>query len=156
MHDIGALEIRQESPNAEGIAPLLAESDAFAAALYPAESNHMADVEALCAPGAKFFVASLGGRVVGCGAVVRGEEAGVAEIKRMFVRADARGCGAGRAILAALEGAARADGVSFLRLETGIANAEALALYRRHGYATRGPFGDYNEDPLSVFMEKSL
>ena len=32
----------------------------------------------------------------------------------------------------------------------------AQALYRRHGFATRGPFGDYPEHPHSVFMEKRL
>ena len=31
---------------------------------------------------------------------------------------------------------------------------EALALYRRHGYTERGPFGTYQPDPLSTFFEK--
>ena len=51
---------------------------------------------------------------------------------------------------------AREKGLPFLRLETGIHNAEALALYRRAGFAECAPFGDYVLDPLSVFMEKRL
>ena len=43
-----------------------------------------------------------------------------------------------------------------LRLETGIHNSDALALYRRGGFAECAPFGDYAPDPLSVFMEKRL
>jgi len=47
-------------------------------------------------------------------------------------------------------------GVPVARLETGVKQPEALALYRKLGYAERGPFGAYGEDPLSVFMEKCL
>lgn len=32
---------------------------------------------------------------------------------------------------------------------------EALVLYERMGYQRRGPFGDYPNDPFSVFMQKS-
>jgi putative acetyltransferase len=156
MPIVSNIEVSEESPNASGVADLLAESDAFAAALYPAESNHMIGVADLVAPGASFFVARIAGRAVGCGAVVTGREPAFGEIKRMFVRAEARGQGAGRMILQALERAARDAGVWVLRLETGVANTEALALYKRHGYLTRGPFDSYTEDPLSIFMEKSL
>ena len=49
-----------------------------------------------------------------------------------------------------------AHGVTVARLETGIRQPEALALYERCGYARIAPFGDYREDPLSVFLEKWL
>ncbi len=70
--------------------------------------------------------------------------------------AAARGRGIARGILAALEQAARDEGVQLMQLETGVHSPEALALYRRAGYRERGPFGPYAPDPLSVFMEKSL
>jgi len=47
-------------------------------------------------------------------------------------------------------------GLRLMRLETGIHQPEALALYRRAGYAERAPFGEYVADPLSVYMEKTL
>jgi putative acetyltransferase len=43
-----------------------------------------------------------------------------------------------------------------MQLETGIKQPEAIALYRKFGYAERGPFGSYQPDPLSLFMEKRL
>ncbi|HCU0908184.1 TPA: GNAT family N-acetyltransferase, partial [Klebsiella pneumoniae] len=43
-----------------------------------------------------------------------------------------------------------------LRLETGIHQHAAIALYTRNGYQTRCAFAPYQPDPLSVFMEKPL
>jgi putative acetyltransferase len=33
---------------------------------------------------------------------------------------------------------------------------EALGLYRSAGYREIRPFGEYREDPLSVFMEEAI
>jgi putative acetyltransferase len=106
-------------------------------------------------PEARFFVARLEGRAVGCGALVLGSD-GKGEIKRMFVNPETRGHGIGRAILAAIEDSARGEGVELLQLETGTSNREALELYRRCGYRERGPFGSYRPDAFSVFMEKRM
>ncbi len=78
-----------------------------------------------------------------------------AEVKRMYVKPEARRLGIGAAILRELEGLARQEKRTCIRLETGVHQPEALALYRRAGYVDRGPFGDYPADPLSVFMEKN-
>ena len=43
-----------------------------------------------------------------------------------------------------------------LKLETGPYQPEALALYAAAGYERRGPFGEYTNDPLSVFMQKQI
>ena len=72
----------------------------------------------------------------------------------MFVVPEARGLKLGSSILAALEAVAKTEDVRVLRLETGVRQPEALALYRRHGYMERGPFGAYQQDPLSTFFEK--
>jgi putative acetyltransferase len=78
------------------------------------------------------------------------------EIKRVFVLAEHRGKGLARAIMATLEDMVRREGYFLARLETGVAQPEALGLYRALGYAQRNPFGHYRPDPLSVFMEKRL
>jgi putative acetyltransferase len=44
----------------------------------------------------------------------------------------------------------------YARLETGIHQPEAIGLYQKLGYYRINPFGDYQEDPLSIFMEKKL
>jgi putative acetyltransferase len=102
-----------------------------------------------------FLIAYLGPRPVACGAVRRIDE-GVGEIKRMYVSSDVRGRGIGRAVLAALEAEARGLGLRRLLLETGIRQAEALALYRRAGFSLIPPFGEYVHSPLSACMAKDL
>ena len=149
------LEIRPEPPRQPEIIALLEASDAFSEALYPPESNHLLDVSSLEKPTVRFFVARRGGIAIACGSIVLAED-GTAEIKRMFVAEEARGSGCAQALMATLEQAARAEGVTALRLETGIHSHAALRLYERHGFARRGPFADYWDDPLSVFMEKPL
>jgi putative acetyltransferase len=149
------LVIAPESPRQAGVVALLEQSEAYMASLYPAESNHMLDVESLCAPEVRFLVARWEGRIVGCAALVRGAD-GRGEIKRMFVDPSARGKGAGRGLLQRIEAVAKEDAVHLLQLETGGKQPEALELYRRFGYVERGPFGSYKPDPLSLFMEKRL
>ncbi len=144
-----------ETPRQPGVIRLLELSDAYAASLYPAESNHMLDLASLEMPGVTFLVARREDTVLGCAAIVEAGD-GTAEIKRMFVDSSARGLKLGRRLLDALEDAARARSISTIRLETGIYQPEALNLYRSAGYRDIGPFGSYGPDPLSVFMEKQL
>ena len=147
------VSIAAEPADQPEVHALLRQSDAYHAALYPAESNHLIDVAALAAPNVRFVVARRGSAAVGCGALVVGAD-GEAELKRMFVAPEARGLKIGSRLLEALEAAGKAEGVRVIRLETGVRQPESLALYRRHGYTERGPFGAYARDPLSTFFEK--
>src|SRR5438552_195583 len=86
--------------------------------LYPEEgANHFRlDSDEVADGRGAFLVAARAGQPVGCGAVRRiGAQTG--ELKRMYVRPEARGCGVGRALLGALEAEARALGLSRLVLE---------------------------------------
>ena len=49
-----------------------------------------------------------------------------------------------------------ARGYSKVRLEVGVSQPEALGLYERTGYYKIPPFGNYWDDPLSFFYEKTL
>jgi len=134
---------------------MLARLDAYCAALYPAESNHLMDVASLMQGDVLFLVArDVDGAAVGCAALVN--RGGYGEVKRMFVDERRRGLGTGRKLLEHLVMFARMSGLSLLRLETGIHQPEAISLYERVGFARRAPFGDYREDPLSLFMEMRL
>ena len=66
--------------------------------------------------------------------------------------------GAGRAILTHIIEVARSRAYERLSLETGAADAfkPAQALYASFGFTCCGPFGDYLEDPNSVFMTLRL
>ena len=123
--------------------------------LYPAESNHLVDVESLAQPHIHVLVAREAGRALGCGAFMLGET-GQAEMKRVFLAPAARGKGVARVLMEALEREATQLGVTLMQFETGIMQPEAIALYRKFGYAERGPFGNYKSDPLSLFMGKRL
>lgn len=149
-----AIIVRIENPRQPDVLRLLAALDAYLTALYPPESNHILDVDSLCAPDVRFFVARDAATPLGCGALRIVD--GYGEVKRMFVDPAARRRSLGRAILERIEGEAQREGLRLMRLETGIHQPEALALYRRAGYAERGPFGEYVVDPLSVYMEKTL
>jgi putative acetyltransferase len=149
-----SLAIAIERPDGPDVLPLLAAGDSLSASLYPAESNHMLGVRALLDPAVTFFVARAAGRAVGCCALVRKD--GYGEIKRMFVDEAARGQGVARRLLAVVEQAARSAGLSALKLETGTRQLEAQRLYRSSGFRDIPPFGQYEADPWSVFMEKAL
>lgn len=148
-----SIRITNEPPDQADVRSLIEELDRYQQALYPAESNHFVDLSTLMQPHVRVAVARDAlGRAVGCAAVML--MPGYAEIKRMFVRPEQRGNRVGRQLLDHVESEALQAGRSILRLETGIHQPEALGLYVRAGYAKRGPFANYAEDPLSVFMEK--
>jgi putative acetyltransferase len=147
--------IRMESPREQGVRELIEALDSYLSSLYPPESNHFLDLEQLAQPDMRLFVARRDGVALACGAL-RIDGQGYGEVKRMYVFPAARGTGLGRAILAAIEGQASREKIQVMRLETGIRQAEALALYRSAGYRECKAFGPYRPDPLSLFLEKKL
>ncbi|MEO7495118.1 MAG: GNAT family N-acetyltransferase [Massilia sp.] len=149
------MRIQIEHPGQADVLALLVKLDAYLGALYPAESNHLLDIESLLREDVCFMVArDDAGTALGCAAIVSHD--GYAELKRMFVDPARRGAGAARALLAALANRAREAGLACLRLETGIHQPQAIALYRGAGFSECAPCGGYLPDPLSVFMEKTL
>jgi GNAT superfamily N-acetyltransferase len=70
-----------------------------------------------------------------------------AELKRMYVAPQYRGLGVAKALLQAVEDAARAAGRKRIWLETGTAQPEAIGLYQRSGYARIEDFGHYKAYP---------
>ncbi len=151
VHDVS---VRPSDPRSEEARALLGQSQALLSSLYPPEHNHTLSVDELTQPHIDFWIAEAGGTPLGCVALARLD--GYGEVKSMFVDPAARGKGVGAALLTALEERARATGLPVLRLETGDDLHAAHRLYGRHGFTVTGPFGDYEEGPHSVFMEKPL
>jgi putative acetyltransferase len=150
-----SITIQPEDPAQPEIRALIDDLDALMVRLYPAESNHLLDIETLRRPEIKFFVARYDDVAVGCGAY-RVLDAKNGEIKRMFVTPVARGMRLGARLLLHLETDAWVLGLCRLSLETGIHQPEAISLYERAGYVLCPPFGDYKPDPLSLFMTKTI
>jgi len=102
-----------------------------------------------------FFVANIGDKAVGCGAVRR-LEPGLVEIKRMYVDPAVRGRRVGRRILDASEAESRQLGARRIVLETGPRQPEAIALYAHAGFSEIPLYGEYIGSLFSVCMAKDL
>ena len=133
---------------------MIAESEEELLSLYAPEHHFAFSPEQLTDAGVVFFTAYVDGRVVGCGGMAPCD--GYGELKRIFVTKPERGKRIAAEIVAALEQEARTLGLSRMMLETGIDSPEAIRAYERLGYTRCGPFGDYEDNGVSVFMEKAL
>jgi GNAT superfamily N-acetyltransferase len=134
---------------------LITELENILAPNYPIESRHGLSVERLIAEAVAFFVIRSDGTPAGCGGIkLFGAEYG--ELKRMYVRPQFRGAGLAKLLIERLAAYACEQGVVLLRLETGIHQKEAIALYERMGFQRIPPFGPYTADPLSMCYEKPI
>ncbi len=147
--------ILREEPDSPDASALVAELESHLAERYPDESRHGYSVERLLEQRVAFFVARVDGAAAGCGGVqLIGTDFG--EVKRMWVRPAYRGLGLGRQVLDRLANHVRAAGVRTLRLETGVDQDAAIALYESVGFRRIPPFPPYFDDPLSLCFEASL
>ncbi|HJQ48527.1 MAG TPA: GNAT family N-acetyltransferase [Amycolatopsis sp.] len=151
------MHIEIDDLSGEEIARFLADHLADMQATSPPESKHALDLEGLRKPEVTFWTLKDGGGIVGCGAL-KVLDPTHAEIKSMRTSGAHRGRGVGSQVLRHLIAEARARGFSRLSLETGSMEffAPARALYVKHGFEYCPPFGDYREDPNSVFMTLEL
>ena len=156
--------ICKERPDTESASMLIEELEAVLSPMYPDESRHGYSIDQLIAQKVEFFVLYHNGEPVGCAGVqffIEQENAGedngtYGEVKRMYVRDGFRGLGFAKRLLQHLEEQTVAQGIVRLRLETGIYQMEAVKLYEKSGFYRIGPFGEYRDDPLSLYFEKRL
>ena len=123
----------------------------------PPESVHALPIDGLRAPGITFWSVWENGELLGCGAL---KELGAheGEIKSMRTARRHLRKGVASAMLDHIIAEARRRGYRRLNLETGAQPGfiPARQLYARAGFTHSGPFGDYTNDPNSVFMMKEL
>jgi GNAT superfamily N-acetyltransferase len=106
-----------------------------------AESEHglSTSIGELLEPRGRLYLADFDGVAVGIGGL-KPVSTEIAEVKRMYVRAAARGRGVGRQLLHRLLDDARALGFRIVRLESATFMREAHALYRSFGFAEVAPY----------------
>jgi GNAT superfamily N-acetyltransferase len=151
---IDARRIDAASPDALGLVrAMLAELEGHYGPWDPHAETPSATPQDLGPPGGCFVALYDDGRAVAGGGVKRLDGA-TGEIKRMYVVPDRRGRGLARRLLAELEAAARDLGYARVRLDTGVKQPEARALYTSAGYRD---IPDYNDNPYASYWgEKAL
>jgi GNAT superfamily N-acetyltransferase len=107
------------------------------------------------APEGCLFLAYADERLLGCGALRRLAVGGICEMKRLYVRAEARGTGLGRILAEGLIAKARSLGYAVMRLDTLAHMAAARRLYGSLGFVEIGAYYD-NPLPNVVYMELDL
>jgi GNAT superfamily N-acetyltransferase len=159
MRDHGAIAF-EFAPSRSDRSPgreLLSELLSYFNEVYPGRAARPGSVTApdeMVAPHGVFLVGYEDGRPVAIGGLRPLEEDGVCEIKRMYVVPAARSRGAGRALLAALEDAARGLGYGRVRLDAGPAQRHSRALFASAGYVE---IERYNDNHIAdYFAEKRL
>jgi 23S rRNA-/tRNA-specific pseudouridylate synthase/GNAT superfamily N-acetyltransferase len=150
-----SLALELVDPRSPVIVRMIAELDEYQASLYPPESNHLVDIDNLAGKDYYFIAAMDHGEPKAVASFKRTSH-GYVEIKRLYVIEEYRGRKLAIKLMAALEKKARLEGFTNAKLETGIHQQAAIALYEKLGYDKTGPFGSYAKDPLSVFMSKNL
>ena len=120
-------------------------------------SAHALDLTDLKSVDVRFWSAWDGERLIGIGALKQ-LSPGHGEVKSMHTAEAQRRTGVGAAMLRHVVDTARGMGMTRLSLETGswAYFNPARALYRKHGFVECAPFGEYIEDPNSVFMTLEL
>ncbi len=149
-----SVTVEQEDPKSEEASGILRESHIFMQAMFSPDQNHFLSIDELCKDNIQLFVGRVDGLAAGTGALVANGDYG--EVKSMFTRSDFRGQGVADAVLDRIVQEARKLNLPYLRLETGDLLHEAMRLYSRFDFYDRGPFGDYEDDGSSVFLEKKL
>jgi len=157
MTGIVPMIIREDDLTDLRIVALLGEHLEHMHSITPAESVHALDIDELRGADVTFWSAWEEDELLGCGAL-QALDAASGEIKSMRTVVRWQGRGVGSAILDRILAEARQRRYRRLYLETGSMAefAPARALYERYGFRYREPFGDYVEDPNSVFMTKAL
>lgn len=151
------IDIRPDDLSGPEMAELIAIHAQTMLAASPPESCHFLPIDGLRQPSVSVWSMWDEGALIGCGALKElGNGAG--EIKSMHTRAHLRGRGLGRLMLDHILRVAKGRGYTDLWLETGSMEAflPARRLYESYGFGYSGPFGDYAEDPHSVFMHLHL
>lgn len=108
-------------------------------------------------PRGRLLVAEEDGRIAGCVAL-RDLGDGACEMKRMFVYPEYHGRGVGHLLGSAIIGEAKAIGYHKMLLDTGPAQREAQALYRKLGFKDVEPYYELSAELRNwlVFMELEL
>jgi len=155
--DVNFVVVKPDNPH---LRELIERLDEDLKLRYPTETIYVVDFEDPKVREMTFVVAYLDGLPVGCGGLrpleYKETELPAMELKRFYVDPSCRKMGIATRLLLFLEEKAVNSGYKEIRLETGIKQPEAIALYVKHGYLPIDLFGPYIGDPDSLCYGKIL
>ena len=151
------MDIRVDDLRGPEIARLLEEHLRHMRSITPPGSVHALDLERLRKPEITFWTVWEGRELLGCGALKQ-LDARHGEIKSMRTASAHQRKGVAKTLLNHIQDEAMRRSYRRLSLETGAMKTfePAHRLYASFGFQPCGPFGDYVEDPNSLFMTKTL
>jgi putative acetyltransferase len=151
------MQIELDDLSRPEIAELLKEHLASMFVHSPPESVHALPIEGLRSPDITFWSVWENGELLGCGAL-KELDAEHGEIKSMRTASTHLRKGVASAVVRHIIAEAKRRGYRRLSLETGSMAAfePARQLYTACGFRYCEPFGDYANDPNSVFMTMEL
>jgi putative acetyltransferase len=151
------MQILVDDLSGHEIRALLAEHLESMHRLSPPESVHALDLASLLNPDITFWTIWNDGELLGCGAL-KELDAAHGEVKSMRTVSARRRQGVAAVMLGHILVEARRRSYRRVSLETGSAPqfAPARSLYESFGFTYCAPFGDYVDDPHSVFLTRVL
>ena len=151
------MDIRIDPLTSPAVIALLEEHLRNMALHSPPESIHALDLEALRKPEITFWTLWQHEELMGCGAL-KELDRNHGEIKSMRTASGHLRKGVAARLMRHILEEAKSRSYDRLSLETGsmAAFAPARKMYAGFGFEPCPPFGDYSEDPNSVFMTKKL
>lgn len=149
--------LRLDSVEGEQIRALLREHIRDMHGESPPDSVHAFDFTRLQQPDIRFWSMWQQDLLLACGAWQRFDGTH-GELKSMRTASGYRRQGLAGVLLRHLMHDAKTHGITSMWLETGTTDyfSPAIALYHAHGFVDCAPFGAYQPDPYSRFMQKTL
>jgi GNAT superfamily N-acetyltransferase len=147
-----SVTIEETAPDDPRLIPLLTALRAELDSLYPEERSFPSPQ---VRQGAAYLLATVGGEVAGCCALQPLDD-GWSEVKRMYVAPDHRGQGIAGVLMAAVERLAAERGYERIKLETGVRQPAAIAVYQRAGFTPIPVYAPYDQWNVSVCMAKPV
>ncbi|KID58832.1 hypothetical protein JF50_02965 [Pseudoalteromonas luteoviolacea] len=151
------MQFVQLTSQSAGLAALFNEIDTLMNSLYPAEANDLVPIDEVDNPNTYLIGHYHEEELVACGSyIVKQDQSKYAELKRIYVKPSQRGKGLAKAIVQHLLTQAKIQGLKQVKLETGDQQHAAIKLYEALGFEFCDAFGQYRQEPSSVFMQLPL
>lgn len=145
------------TPDDPDVITVFSDIDRLINSLYPVATAQSLSISQLAQPNVYAIGLKNEEGIIACGAIVmQFDTKPYGEIRRLYVKPNHRGKGLSRRIMQILLHHAGEEAIPLIRLETGPKQTESISLYENLGFKRCASFGEYTDNPNSLFMELGL